>query len=104
MVVQCKGTSICYTVVGIGLIENSFAEEVIIYPNPITNDKLSVDLGKVHELVTVTISGVYGTFIESNLFYKGQLLELVLENWPAGVYLLMIGLEDKRTVFKLVKN
>jgi len=44
----CTDTSICYTVNGIGIIENNFGSKMRVYPNP-TEGHFSIDLGAHYE-------------------------------------------------------
>ncbi|MBL4704717.1 MAG: hypothetical protein JKY54_09355, partial [Flavobacteriales bacterium] len=58
----CSNTSGCYTVTGVGIIENNFGNGLLFYPNP-TNGKFSVDLGDNYESVTITMSDINGKVI-----------------------------------------
>jgi hypothetical protein len=98
----CSDTSACYSVIGVGIIDNDFGNELLLFPNP-TDGDFSIDLGQIYQTVTITITDVSGKLIQSNTYRKSQLLNLKL-NDPAGVYLLIIASENKRAVIRLLKK
>ena len=92
----------CYNVTSLGLIQNSFENEVLVYPNP-TDGKFSIDLGEHYNSVTVTIADLLGRQILSKVYKNSQLLDFTLKE-PAGVYLLMIESIDTKKVIRLIKE
>ena len=98
----CVDTSACYSVTSVGIIENSFGNGLLIYPNP-TGGNFSIDLGSNYQTVTITMTDVNGKVILSKTYNESQLLNLKLEE-PAGVYLLIIESKDKKAVIRLVKE
>ena len=98
----CSDTSSCYNVTSVGLIQNNFENELIVYPNP-TNGKFSIDLGAHYNSVTVTITDLLGRTIQSKTYKNSQLLDFTLKE-PAGVYLLMIESIDTKKAIRLIKE
>lgn len=98
----CTDTSACFTVNTAGIIENDFGTDLSIYPNP-TSGEFSIDLGRVHASVKITMTDVAGKLISINDFTNRQLLELTLRE-AAGVYLLIIESRDEKAVVRLVKE
>ena len=98
----CVDTSACYSVTGVGIIENNFGDGLLLYPNP-SDGNFSIDLGYNFQNVKVSIMDLNGKLIRSVRYYQSQLLNLRLEE-PAGVYLLIVESEDKRAAISLVKN
>jgi hypothetical protein len=98
----CSDTSACYTVTGVGIIENDFGSGLLLYPNP-TDGYFSIDLGDNSQLVTVTMTDLSGKFIQSKTYSDEQLLNLKIQE-PAGVYLLVIESGDKKAIIRLVKE
>lgn len=98
----CSDTSTCYSVANIGIIENSFGSELLVYPNP-TNGNFSIDLGKTYSSVSLTIKNLNGQKIQSEKFEESQLLKLNLDQ-PTGIYLVTIESDDYKAVIKLVKE
>ncbi len=98
----CSDTSACINITNVGIIENNFENELILFPNP-TNGDFSVDLGKNYNSVTTTITDLSGKLIQSSTHTDSQLLNLNLKQ-PAGVYLLIIESEGQKAVIRLVKE
>ena len=84
------------------IITNGFDIEPYVYPNP-NDGNFSIDLGKSHEAVTITIADITGRIIKSNTYKKSQILDLKLVE-PAGVYLLIIESKDEKAVIRLLKE
>ena len=98
----CVDTTACSAVAITGIIENSFGDELSIYPNP-TNGNFSIDLGYVHEYSQILISDISGKLIYSRTMTQSQVLNLSLEE-PAGIYIVSIQAVDKKAVIRLVIN
>tara|TARA_B110000091_G_scaffold211897_1_gene257429 strand:- start:1086 stop:3173 length:2088 start_codon:yes stop_codon:yes gene_type:complete len=98
----CLDTTDCYNVNTVGVIENDFGSELLLYPNP-TNGNFSIDLGNNYQNIKITITDLSGKTVLSNSFNESQLLQLKIEE-PAGVYLLMIESANKKAVIKLIKE
>ena len=86
----------------LGLIENTFPENPIIYPNP-TNGVVSVDLRKNYNNVTIQLNDILGRQLMNNSYNEGRVFGLNINESP-GVYFLTIVTENKKVVFRLVKN
>jgi hypothetical protein len=98
----CTDTSNCYSVNGIGIIENNFGKAFQLYPNP-TDGELSIDLGSTYSEVSVTLTDMNGKLIQSRTYKNHKLLNLRLEV-PAGNYLMTIESGQKKTMIRLVKE
>jgi Secretion system C-terminal sorting domain/Ig-like domain CHU_C associated len=98
----CVDTSACSTISTIGMIENSFDHELVIYPNP-TNSSFSIDLGAAYESSQVSIIDLTGKLIESKSFGELQILHLSLAQ-PAGIYILSINAGNNSAVIRLEKK
>ena len=96
----CTDTSICYTVTGVGILENDFENELQLYPNP-TDGKFTIDLGHVHSAISVTVRDLNGKTVQTNAFEDSRIVNLSLKE-PSGVYLLMIESGQKKAVIRLV--
>ena len=86
----------------LGIIENTFPENPIIYPNP-TNGNVSIDLRKNYNNVIIQLNDILGRKIIEQLYNQGRVFNLNIKESP-GVYFLTIFTENKRVVFRLVKN
>jgi hypothetical protein len=98
----CVDTSACYSITSVGIIENNFGNDLLLYPNP-TNGNFSIDLGSNYQTVTITMTDLNGKLIQTKTYNESQLLNLKLEE-PAGVYLLIIETRDKKAVIRLAKE
>ena len=98
----CTDTSECYTVSSVGIVENDFETDVLIYPNP-TDGNFSIDLGGVYETINVTIRDAGGKLIQSKTYTSSQILKLKLDEAP-GIYAVVIASDSKRAVVKLSKE
>ena len=98
----CSDTSACYTITGVGIIENDFGNELLLYPNP-TDGNFSIDLGNSYNGVKITITDMNGKMIRSKTHGESRLLNLTLGEAP-GVYLLKIEAEGRIAVIRLLKE
>lgn len=96
----CVDTSACFDVEDIGIIENDFGSEIIVYPNP-TDGHFSVELGNVYEKITINIMDITGQLIQTKSFNYIQLINLELGN-NSCVYILEIATEQKRAIVRLI--
>ena len=97
----CKDTSECFTVEGIGIIENDFGSKFIVYPNP-TDGNLSINLGNTFGFISIKLKDINGKVFWTKEFEDKQLLNLAFDA-ASGTYLLVIESENKKAVIQLVK-
>lgn len=98
----CVDTSACSSISIVGILENSFGNDLLIYPNP-TSGNLSIDLGFSYENSQVLITDIYGKLITSKNVSQTQFLNLFIQK-PAGIYLVTIQASDKKAVIRLIKE
>ena len=98
----CVDTSACITITTIGIIENNFGQELLVYPNP-TDGNFSIDLGATYTTVEILISDINGKLIRSEKYGQEQVISLSIKE-PNGVYLITITAGDKRAIIRLIKN
>lgn len=98
----CTDTSACYNLASLGILENDFDPDLLIYPNPTKGD-ITIDLGRIHESVKCILTDIIGNEIQSNTYTSSQMLNLTIES-PAGIYFLMIQSGTRQAVIKLVKE
>ena len=85
-----------------GLYEHNLLLTPIIYPNP-TDGKVTVDLKSTYKDITLKLNDVLGRELFTNFYNEGRELHFKI-NEPSGVYFLTIVTENKKLVFRLVKN
>jgi hypothetical protein len=95
-----------YTVIiveeSLGLIENNFPLNPIMYPNP-TEGNISVDLRDNYSNIIIELTDILGRKIKTNSYVQGQYFNLNI-NEEAGIYFLTVIAENKKVVFRVVKN
>ena len=99
----CSDTSECYNVNSTGILENSFGNSLLLYPNP-TVGNFSIDMGKIYPDIQVDIMDLYGKVIQTENFSQRQLLRLKLQEKSTGVYLVLIKSGDQRALIRLMKK
>jgi hypothetical protein len=98
----CVDTTACITIASVGIVENSFGDDMVVYPNP-TNGNFSIDLGAIYENTQITITDISGRLIVSKNMTASQVLNLTIEE-PAGIYFVTVQSENKKAVIHLVKE
>jgi len=98
----CVDTTACVAITSVGILENSFGNDFVVYPNP-TNGNFSVDLGENHGNVKIRITDANGRLIQSSEFSSAQILDLNISE-ASGVYLLTVESLAQRAVIRLVKQ
>ena len=97
-----SNTTVNVTSSTLGLVASDFSNELLIFPNP-TSGNLSIDLGDVYPLTTITITNLQGKIIQSGSYKDKQLLPLQLEA-ATGVYLLKIEAGVKKAHIRIIKD
>ena len=85
-----------------GLYENNLLQSPIIYPNP-TDGKVTVDLKSTYKNITIKLNDVLGRELFTKFYYEARELHFKI-NESSGVYFLTIVTENRKLVFRLVKN
>lgn len=98
----CVDTSACVTFTTSGIVENSFGNNLIVYPNP-TNGNLTIDLGNTYGTIEIQVTDMLGKFIEFKSEYSAQTLDLLIQE-PAGIYIVTVQADDKKAVIRVLKN
>ncbi|OQB29890.1 MAG: Cohesin domain protein [Bacteroidetes bacterium ADurb.Bin174] len=99
---NCTDTSDCYDITSAGILENTFGNDIAVYPNP-TDDILHINLGETLSEFTISITDVSGKLLKQSTYKNIQKLELNLDVQP-GFYLLTIHSESKKAIIRLIKN
>jgi PKD repeat protein len=98
----CIDSSACYKVSTLGLIKNTFENEISIFPNP-TKGLINVNLGTIFTELNVEIIDMNGKSIFLTSYNHTDRFELNL-NIPSGVYLLNIYSGNKKAILRLIKD
>jgi hypothetical protein len=98
----CVDTSACVAITTVGIIETTFSDEFILYPNP-TNGAFSIQFGSPQTNVELKIMDLSGKVIENKTFDIALLIELDLDELQ-GIYLIEVSnSKGERSVIRLIK-
>ena len=76
-----------------GINESSFASSIHLFPNPATNN-LTIELGNNNKKVDVTITDITGKIIYATTASETQKIEINIEDFKAGIYVVQIQTAD----------
>lgn len=99
----CTDTSACVNTTGVGIVENDFGNQLMVYPNP-SNGNFAIDFGQVYAKTTITITDINGKLIYSKSFTQADMINVSIKEVPAGVYLTRIESGEKKAIIKLIKE
>ena len=99
----CTDTSACISVTTIGIIENDFGNQLLVYPNP-NDGNFAIDLGQVYKRSEILITDLIGKLIYSNVLTQIQTVNISIKEVPSGIYMVSIHSGEKKAVIKLIKE
>lgn len=98
----CIDTSDCHQITHVGIVEEDVGGTFNVFPNP-TSGSITLDFGKAHNQVSVTVKNVIGQQVFTRTYNASQTIEFDLEG-PTGVYFIEVSLGDQMLgVVKVVK-
>ena len=100
----CTSISDCINVTFNGILENSYGENLTVFPNP-TLGNLSIDFGKqAYRSLKIELFSIDGKLLGNYRFNNTSQIELFIEQ-PAGYYLINIeASEGQKATIKLLKQ
>ena len=100
----CTTISDCINITFNGILENSFGENLTVFPNP-TLGNLSIDFGKqAYRSLKIELFSIDGKLLGNYSFNNTSQIELFIEQ-PAGYYLINIeASEGQKATIKLLKQ
>jgi hypothetical protein len=78
-------------------------ENISMYPNPTTGN-VSLDLGRIPTEANIQIISIHGKVLTSISVDGKQYLTLSLKEYPSGLYLVAIQMEQSATTLKVIKE
>ncbi|MEY4604408.1 MAG: hypothetical protein RIT43_1700 [Bacteroidota bacterium] len=104
---QCGNSQTCTTVVtyinNLGISENDPFGEIVVYPNPVS-DELVVDLSTLmEEEMTVELYDLSGKLLSSQVVYAGSAVKLNMTGFSKGMYQLRLVNRGASTVRRVIK-
>lgn len=97
------GLNICSDVAPTGVTTYANSTEVRIYPNP-TSNILTVDLGTLENIETITLSDLQGKVLLQNRSINTNIMKIDLSQFGNGFYMLQVQGKDLNNVFKVLKQ
>ena len=91
-----------YSLSNVGIIENTFGDELMVFPNP-TKGELSISLGASYNDVNIISRNVTGQEILNKTYSSANNINITLEG-EAGIYFVEIRSGTKKTVLKVIKE
>ena len=95
-------TSIFDKTLTINIINNTFNQNLLVYPNP-TYGKVFIDFKEMIVDINITIHDISGKLIQKSDFHNQRILEFDFNERP-GIYFMTISSENKKTTLKLTKH
>jgi predicted outer membrane repeat protein len=97
----CADTSSCISFVLSDVVEDTFKDNISIYPNP-TNGALFLEFQSIQELVHVSLFSIKGQKIQDYSFSHSNKAKIEFDG-PAGVYFLkIINSDNKQKVVSVI--
>jgi len=98
----CIDTSICYDINNVGLYDIVQMDDIVIFPNPVT-DIVNIQLQERHHIVKIRIINVMGESLQHIEVQGNSLISMKLEGEPGIYYIELMNNSSKPTVLKCVK-
>jgi hypothetical protein len=95
----CIDTTLCVAINNVGILENTFNEDMRLYPNP-TNGQLFIEFTQIEEEITVSISSIAGQLIDKQVYNGTNYITTEL-NTSSGMY--FIRIENERNQYAVIK-
>ena len=100
----CSDTSACYYISIVGINENSLNNELSVYPNP-TDGKITIDFGRFYDNIKVDVINLQSLSILKQTFdNEHKSIELDLDEFESGIYIIKLITEDKTTLLRIFKE
>ncbi len=99
----CIDTTDCVTISTVGIKRLDDYIKILVYPNPITKDEVSISIEKTLTDVKLRLTDMQGKVISTKAYDTMSDVTLKMP-YPAGVYFLRIISSEGETSIKLIKN
>ena len=99
---NCADTSSCYAITLIGVLENNFNNEILLFPNP-TNGNITIDLGQTYSEIDFIITDVNGKVVQSTVSNDTRLVNMKL-NVSTGIYFVTIKSDNRQAIIRVIKE
>ena len=96
-------TATCVTINPVGINESDITSSFSLYPNPATN-KINIDFDNLEQLGNIQIMNIYGQSVFSKEYSNTENIQLDIEGFSSGIYMVNITTETERKVLKFIKK
>ncbi len=100
---SCSDTTSCFAVTTIAINENSFKQEIKMYPNPV-QDYLHLSFENTQEKVEINICDIHGKQLESKQHVNIKSLLLNMQHLQQGNYIIQVKAGNKQAHYKILKK
>ena len=97
----CRDTSACVTMAVLGIIDNTFVNDIQMYPNP-TNKTIHIDLNRFYADINVEVKDLNGKTVKSASYANTNQVSFDLPK--TGMYFVEVRSQQERAVFRVVKQ
>jgi uncharacterized delta-60 repeat protein len=98
----CVDTSLCVTISSVSLFENTFMDNLKVYPNP-NSGNFTVDIGQVIDKVEVIVLDLQGRIVLQKVFTQTQLFQMNIYD-SEGIYIVSISSEHGKSLVRILKE
>lgn len=100
---NCVDTSSCMLVANVSITENTFGNQLVLFPNP-TKGNLTISLGDKYDEITIKIKDVSGKQLKVIKFNEREAFPIEITG-PKGIYLVSIEThDDKKATIRVLKE
>jgi hypothetical protein len=99
----CVDTSECLSITTLGLMENSFNDKFVLYPNP-TDGNIDIVFENIQTELSVKLFNIAGRLIESSTIHNSNSIELVITGSPGIYFIELIDKSGKKAILKIMKE
>lgn len=100
---NCKDTSACFIVNGVGISEQYPLSNISVYPNP-SSGIVKIQLPNDLKSVNLQLADVTGKVLIENLLLNKEVSQLDLTLFPTGIYIVKLSIEDAIKTLRLIKE
>jgi predicted secreted protein len=89
-----------------GIDEDKALDETTVYPNPVVDGKLTVDLNKFenNQTITITINDIQGKVVYKQEEKQNAKVEIDADAFSKGMYFVNVSSQNKTANYKIVKQ
>jgi hypothetical protein len=100
---ECIDTSACEAVFYVGIVRNTFSDEIKLSPNP-TKGKINIAFGKVHNKIELRMNDELGKVVYADVRLNSQHILVDISTFTSGIYYLTISENDEKITYKIIKQ